>query len=519
MDELIVWLIIVIFKGIWLLITTIARAVMRAARFVRRAITGGPPVEERALAEVAKPAEDAPTAALAGEVDQLAQRVMSEARRSAGEEGNAHLATALSQISDQVRRLGDRLRTGGAASVNEIIPQVAVLDAVSEVIGVMTEQRRDRELLLLLGDADALAESCYRPMIEHARAEGIELTFERAPTVLGETDLFTALYDNPARVAPIVLPREWALEVAWWPALVHELGHVFYRSVGPRGARPSLDAELRARFKLSQRISLPSGRGQLTEDDVWCAVSAWLDELFADAFGVMMLGPAFIYTMMWSFRGTPQEVITVQRTDDGKFEEHPPAHVRVVLGCRVLAEMGYQAEARHLEAHWRRQCGNPQALWFPTQVGRWAGVADAAVMGLAGAVVASFYEEGFASLGGKPLRSIPGLDFGPREHQAAIDAATDLLERRPPSTRDPRILIAGAVLAWSRAPKQGFLILRGARAHIPALDVSRRRLRLREEAEEQLEAAESLAGTEDVLADAILLDAILRRPRWQNVSR
>lgn len=88
--------------------------------------------------------------------------------------------------------------------------------------------------------------------------------------------------------------------------------------------------------------------------------------------------------------------------------------------------------------------------------------------------------------------------------------AVALLARLPLQTRDPRILIAGAVLAWAQASDQGALIMTRARGHIPAVEVSRRRLRLRAEA-----ADEALQGQDagDAVRDAILLDAILRRPR------
>jgi hypothetical protein len=187
----------------------------------------------------------------------------------------------------------------------------------------------------------------------------------------------------------------------------------------------------------------------------------------------------------------------------------------VVLGCRLLTEMGYPTEARHLEAEWRKRHGGPRQFWVPARTGRWLGILEEPLLVRAQVVVMAFYEEGFASLADEPLRSIPGLDFGPREHQAALDTAAALLSRRSPLTRDPRILIAGAVLAWAQEPKQNARILRGARAHIPAVAVSRRRLRLRAEAAEaDAEADASLeaeAGA-DVMREAILLDAILRRP-------
>jgi hypothetical protein len=528
-EELVVALIILLFKGIGLLLKGIFDGVVRLVRavagVVARAQSGeARPADDdgltttapsRKAARAPKAADRAQAAGLIKALDEMAHEVSAEARRCAGEEGNAELGAALAQIADGVRPLIERVRRGGDAVVNEASREGARLDAVASAITVMTSQRRDPELLLLLGDSDALAEACYRPIVEYARGAGIDLGFERAATVLGDSDLFAALAENPARLAAIVLPPNWPVEVAWWPALIHEVGHCFYRSVSARGRR-TFDAELRGFLQLPRAGSpIPSGLSPLLESDLRSALGSWLEEMFADAFGVMMLGPAYIRTMMWSFAGTPQAVITCQPVlPDGCFDEHPPAHLRVVLGCRLLAEMGYPTEARHLEAEWRSQHGGPRQFWLPTRNGRWLGLSEEPLVMRAVVVMTAFYDESFASLGGEPLRSVPGLDFGPREHQAALDVSVALLGRRPPSTRDARVLIAGAVLAWAKQPKQGAAILRGARAHITAVEVSRRRLRLRAEAADAAdEAALDAQVGEDVIRDAILLDAILRRPQ------
>jgi hypothetical protein len=513
-----------LFRGIFLLFKRIFELIRDAVLFLWRAQSGEmrrDPARRSAARDVpvaASSASDAGArlAKLSTALDDLARALVVEARRCAGEEGNGSLGAALSQAADRARALQGDLRRGGEAAVPQVAREAARIDAIARAIGAMAAQRRDPEGMLLLADADALAEACYRPILEYARVEDIPLTFERAVTVLGDSDLFAVLFDNPARLAPIVLPADWAVKVGWWPALVHEVGHCFFRSVvgvSPRGKRRSLDGELRRRLSLPRDGALPSGTSPLNENDVASALGAWLEEIFADAFGVMMLGPAFIQTMMWSFAGAPEQVVASQ-PDGGRFDEHPPAHLRVVLGCRLLARMGYSAEARHLEATWRGRHGGPSNIWLPTRNGRWIGLPEEAIVRRAEVLVMSLYEDSFTSLGGEPLRSIPGLDFGPREHQAAIEVASALLSRRPPATRDPRILISGAVQAWAREPQQGALILRGARAHIPAIEVSRRRLRLRAEAadEEALSSLDRDDGDVALLREAILLDAILRRP-------
>src|SRR5262249_48444612 len=148
----------------------------------------------------------------------------------------------------------------------------------------------------------------------------------------------------------------------------------------------------RRRLSLPRDRALPSGTAAPTESDVASALGAWLEEIFADAFGVMMLGPAFIQTMMWSFAGPPDEIVA-SRPAEGRFDQHPPAHLPVVLGCRLLARMGYAAEARHLEATWRGRYGGPSRIWLPTRIGRWIGLPEEAIVSRAEVLVTSFYED------------------------------------------------------------------------------------------------------------------------------
>ena len=264
-------LIAFIFRGIFLIFKKIFEVIRGAFRYLGRAQSG----ETRQDPSRLMTSRDVPLAEakakggkdrvqrLTKALDDLSQGIGAEARRCGGEEGNGSLGEALSQLGERTRGLLGDLRRGGEAAAPKVAREAASVEAIAQAIGAMTAQRRKPDLLLLLGDADALGAACYRPIVEYARGEGLSLAFERTVTVLGDSDLFTVLFDNPVRIAPIVLPTDWAVQVGWWPALIHEVGHCFYRSVATTraGKKPrSLDAELRKRLGLPQGERSPRAR-------------------------------------------------------------------------------------------------------------------------------------------------------------------------------------------------------------------------------------------------------------------
>jgi hypothetical protein len=114
--------------------------------------------------------------------------------------------------------------------------------------------------------------------------------------------------------------------------------------------------------------------------------------------------------------------------------------------------MGYGAEADRLEASWRRRHGNPESVYVPLADERYISIPEEPVLSEAARVGEALYMKGLRSLREQPLRSIAGLDFGPREHEQAKRVSERLLRGRAPDVVDPRVLVAGAVLARVAVP-------------------------------------------------------------------
>jgi hypothetical protein len=222
----------------------------------------------------------------------------------------------------------------------------------------------------------------------------------------------------------------------------------------------------------------------------------------------MMLGPAYLHTMAAIFGAPDQPARVCAVAPNGaRYEEHPPGHVRVVCAARLLGQMAYGKEGDDLERAWRQRHNQPDRLFFPATTGEWMAVADEPVIQRASAVGTALYATGLTALAGAPLRSIPGLDFGPREHARAKEVKAALAAGRRPMLRDPRLLIAGAVLAWYERTDDRARIYRVTRDCIEGISGEPRRAAT---AAEPAQADQPLDA--DVLRDAILLDLVLSPP-------
>jgi hypothetical protein len=508
-----------IFRALGALVGMARRAQGGEVARAREPVRVGRAEPAPAIAEIAKatiarlpaaaPAQLAPQAVkdLEKQLAAIADEADGDVARTENEPHNQPFVPTLRAIAKRARETARTLRSAGASALATQAGQLAIaraaaveLEALLEIVKLLAQQRRQPELLALLAPSDALAAACYQPIVDFCSSRRIPLASDRTATALDGDKLYLLRVDDPSGLALIVLPGAWSTELVWWPAIAHEIGHDFYGSV--RG----LDGELRRRLRLpaSGSCALPR-TARLTTADLDAAVGAWQEELFADAFGTMMLGPAYVTSMSTIFArpNRPEEACAAQRSG-ALFEEHPPGHVRVACACRLLADMGYGADADRLLAAWRARHHQPDRIYLPSSGGNWLALAEEQVVERAYAVQETLYRTGLDALLGVPLRSIPGLDLGPREHEEARRVREALASGRRIPIRDPRLVIAGAALAWVELPDKAAVIFRAAREAalrtrplptIPDLDRETRNL------------DGPLDG--ELIRDAIILDALL----------
>jgi hypothetical protein len=523
--KLLLEIIVLIFRGIYLLFRTlyrIGRAILRwVARKVRAARVEGPGVSAppATTASVRAPATMLPPAADRTAVERLVaalQELASAARaldaRCAAQRLCAPLQPTLRDfvLPELDRALAGARRAPDNQALARVSHTARYLSALTKFLSHMADQRSDPNLDELIDDADALADACYRPVVDYCRTNDVPLTSDRTATVFGDgCSPWLGRIDDPTGLAVLHLPWKWLAEVHRWPAIGHEVGHDFYDSVD------GLDEELLRRMGLTAAAgsaTLIDGRFGVNMLDIHRIVTAWRGELVADAFGAMMLGPAYAVTTAAIFASPdkPGEALSVQ-ADGGEYEVHPPGHVRVAAVCRLLVRMGYGALAEGMERRWRAQHRDPDFVILPTANG-FLRVDDEPFIESAVALTTALQREGFAALKGIPLSSMPGFDFGPREHEASLRVRDAFLADARPRPTDARLLIAGAVLAWAERPADGVRLLRAARLAVGRLDLPVPR-------DGAATGSRRSESTRDLVRDAVLLDLLLKPPRASLLRR
>ncbi|MBI5545227.1 MAG: hypothetical protein HY901_15160 [Deltaproteobacteria bacterium] len=426
-------------------------------------------------------------------------------------------------IPEQVRELDASLGQGSTQAVR-VVDELAnrlllVLGEVRELI----RQRRDPSLLPQLGDADALAEACYAPIVRFAQAEGLPLTTAWPVTRLSEMNLAIWTGFAPTSIAPIFLPQGFFDSFSYWPALAHEIGHDFLISV--RGLDQALREELRIPSEATGSLPLRFDDDGLPYSEAQRVFGAWFEEIFSDTFGTLMLGPAYVGTMCQHFasRGDAHDVLVVPFDPETlRTDVHPPGQLRVHIGCWVLERAGLRADAAALRARWNDHHGfapeAPLSLYFPAG-GRYVGLPLAAFVALLEPLLERLYAGPLTGLSQMGLTAVSGLDFGPHEQAETQRACASLLAGEVPTVRDARAIIAGAALAARAAPRAEAQLLARARAAIPAIGTLEHRPDAFRPTELDPRLSRGLDMGRDALVEALLLYEILEPPSARTARR
>jgi hypothetical protein len=433
-------------------------------------------IDAQKMKQAPQPPQRSAQSPLPGRAQELIGAAQKLSIMAAERRATERFVATLDALVERAQQLQLELRRqAGNDSVLE--RRLAREEALLQMVGDMITERRTAGLTDLLADTDALASASYAPIVEYCNNRRIVLSSDRAATIIGGDKIFFMSVDDPTGLAAIVVPTSFQREIIAWPAIAHEIAHDFYRSV------KDLPAQLHAALRLGNNIAVPAFNGdraalerELTEVPARTAL-AWQEELFADAFGTMMLGPAYVETMATLFAAPDDPArVTVIASEMGqrvpRYEEHPPGHVRVVVACMLLGKMGYGKIADTIENKWRKRHNNPDSLYVPLSDNRYALVPEGPTIEAAARIADQLYLGGLACLRGQPLRSIPGLDFGPREHQRALRVGADLISGQPTRPGDARLLVAGAVHATVAEPGRADEIYVLAREAIGGLDTS-----------------------------------------------
>ncbi|WNG45287.1 GrpB family protein [Archangium minus] len=291
--------------------------------------------------------------------------------------------------------------------------------------------------------ADELAWKCYEPARSRAHAASAQAQQLKEPPLVF-FDAWSTPYAR-SRFIPYEEPdenrRRWAVKaqhlplikslpipvigVPWFQArhlsdtllLAHEAGHVVEHDFG-------LTSTL---HQLLGTAGVPGERH--------AAWASWLGEVFADVYGCLSLGPAFVGALMDFLAMDPQDIMA-QRPDSSGWGDYPTDFLRILLGLRVLEVMGFQEKADAYRKEWlalypRHAMGQE----FEEDIPR---VVDALLTGP------------IPELGKVSLCDV--LCFSAVDQRNAASEVTRLLRAEKPGSSNVRVLLAAARLAYEKDP-------------------------------------------------------------------
>lgn len=213
-------------------------------------------------------------------------------------------------------------------------------------------QRTDKSLRPVLQLADELAWGCYKPVLDlfpNARREPplVFLNGGLSPFALSRDKAFPAeivpgeplagkTYDDVLQRLPIPI-----IGVPWYqtahlpdlPVVAHETGHAVEHDFLPAEAVAT---------RVKQKLLNTQGESRTA---TWVA---WSSEVFADAWGCLALGPAYMSSLRDFLVQGQTDIEQEIATDTGKY---PTATLRILL-CATLLDDRFPNEAAACRADW-----------------------------------------------------------------------------------------------------------------------------------------------------------------------
>jgi hypothetical protein len=201
-------------------------------------------------------------------------------------------------------------------------------------------------------------------------------------------------------------------------------------------------------FKLTDRLEALLAQG-LDEGKVKgahrAAWSAWLGEMFADLYGTLAAGPAFVGALIDLVAGPPKRIAS-ELAKGPDWGVYPPAALRVHVALTALDDTGYPTESGKLRDRWTGM--------FPAH-------ANQAYEDDARPIVHALVHTPITELGGSPLVDI--LSFTPVA-TIATQSSDRMLKDYDPQSTDARALLAAARFAFETSPTR--YVERGVEARV-----------------------------------------------------
>lgn len=313
-------------------------------------------------------------------------------------------------------------------------------------------QRMETQFQKYLRIADEFAWLCYRPVRDKVFASGpkakepplVYLNAEWSPFVKERSHryqvegapsaLLSRQPDFSKAVAQLPFP---VIGVPWFQTgflpggltIAHEVGHVLVADCGLHGLLGAAMEGVKDASRQSQ----------------W---QAWSEEMFADTYGCLAVGPAFAFSLAGTLAADRATVNAAQEI------QYPPHSLRIRLNQILLNKTGHQQSAAELWEDWSGQYPEP----YP-----WSAFEED-LDGVAERLLNVSIP--FADGGSAPLRTL--LSFPSSLYEAAKTFAEETRQNLFGSAPELRVRWAAAQVCY-RSDPSGFVKNQASQANLPNL--------------------------------------------------
>jgi hypothetical protein len=252
------------------------------------------------------------------------------------------LLETMQLLADKLQEAFDKVAQQAAHPLVILTDQAELLRVFTEISAVYRtawEQRhpidysdwaspseRDLSDVILVGDG--IVQSFYRIV----RDKNLDLAMpdQKIIVVPHRSRMYASGFED-LPMPYIVAPRFGSEQIWTWLAYVHEVGHHVYRNV--KGLRDELAVNV--------MMTLGSLGKDTTMQSIWFR---WLEEIFADLFGLLQVGRAYAASQQRMLLYIPSRAMEQSATYDDPREgllrapddTHPPAHLRTHLAIQAL---------------------------------------------------------------------------------------------------------------------------------------------------------------------------------------
>jgi len=202
----------------------------------------------------------------------------------------------------------------------------------------------------------------------------------------------------------------------------HEVGH-------------DVEEDFRLTDTISDLLEQAMDKAHMDNDhrEAW---SSWIRESFADIYGNLSAGPAFVESLL-DFLATDRTSMAKDQRKAPHWGIYPPDYLRIQLNLEVLEQQGFKPEATTLRKELKTTYGDHAMKEFKRDLEH---IVDALISGT------------YPQFNNKSLRDVAKFDRS--DHDNALTVRDQLLHGNAPTQTDIRTLLAGARLAYTKNPQK-----------------------------------------------------------------